>query len=86
MPIWETKDGRILRLKDMQTSHIVNAVQMLRRQGWCSFAEFDFAWATLASVTGDMASYYAEQACANLRPTRMIDAMEEELEQRRRGK
>lgn len=29
---WKTKDGKIIRISDMTTTHIINTIKMLRRQ------------------------------------------------------
>lgn len=31
---WTTRDGRILHVSDMSTSHLINAVALFERKGW----------------------------------------------------
>ncbi len=80
---WTTKDGRVLRLSEMSTDHLKNAAAMLRRKGYCSVDEFELSWSALSMCQGEMASYYAEQACADLRPTRALDALDAEIATRK---
>lgn len=54
--LWKCKDGRTLRISDMETSHITNSMRMLERmheQRLCSMPYPDFQ--------GEMAQMYAEQ-------------------------
>lgn len=80
--MWKCKDGRLLRIKDMETDHIRNAEAMLRRAGWCSVREFDDAWLGAACCLGEMSSYYAEQAASAMLPHSALDAFEAELARR----
>jgi len=36
---WRCKDGRVLLIQDMETSHLTNTVAMLRRKGYVSEQE-----------------------------------------------
>jgi len=35
-PIWVTRDGRFLKISEMETSHVLNAIAKIRRSrsGW----------------------------------------------------
>jgi hypothetical protein len=35
--VWNTRDGRVINIKDMETSHLKNTVKMLERKG-------DYMW------------------------------------------
>lgn len=37
--IWVTKDGREMQLKDMESSHIINCINMLKRNDSCIFTD-----------------------------------------------
>lgn len=81
---WKTKDGRILTPKQMETDHIKNCLQMLRKKGYVSESEFIDSLGSAYSLQGEYAQMYAENEIASMKPTRMIDEFEEELEQRKR--
>jgi len=61
--LWKQKDGVKIRICDMTDSHLVNTLRLLQR-----FAEAErrkmvlLAAQMAATLTGDMASYHAEQA------------------------
>ena len=56
---WTTKDGRKLRIEDMSTEHLKNAIKLLDRA--LEFRRSE-AWAFCGMVTADIAS---EMAMAN---------------------
>ena len=37
---WLTKEGKILKIKDMETSHIINCIKMINRNRWCYAYEY----------------------------------------------
>lgn len=79
---WKTKDDRTLQLSEMTKEHLQNAAAMLRRHGFCSEAEAELAWSAFSMCHGDMATYYAEQACDDLCPTRVLDELDAEIGRR----
>lgn len=81
---WKTLDGRRLKICEMDIDHLRNAAAMLRRNGGCSIADLNSAFYSLQCCQGDMATYYAEQALSNLRPSGTLDALEEEIAKRDR--
>lgn len=81
---WKCKDGRVLSVSEMDTDHIKSAMAMLRRNQYVSAREFADAVCSTAGIGGEMASYYAEQEIAGMKPTQMLDEMEAELEKRAR--
>jgi hypothetical protein len=58
MKKWTCRDGTKVRVKDMTTSHIKNAMAMLRR---AEFYAIDSGWELLATVHGEMAADAIEQ-------------------------
>lgn len=81
---WRCKDGRVLSVSEMGTDHIKSAMVVLRRNRYVSRRDFADAVCSMASIGGEMASYYAEQELAGMKPTQMLDEMEAELEKRAR--
>lgn len=55
---WTTKDGRVLKWRDMTPSHLRNAASLLRRAALQDYGEG--LQAIAAFLHGDMATYYAE--------------------------
>jgi hypothetical protein len=53
---WETKDGVILRIRDMRDSHLFNTIAMLEREHARLLNDAPFP-----DFQGEMAQYYAEQ-------------------------
>jgi hypothetical protein len=82
---WRTRDGRVLKIADMETEHLENAVAMIRRQGGVTHAEFADAWRGYLCLQGEFAREAAAEAIAGMRVSRQLEAMEAELA-RRRGK
>lgn len=37
---WVTKEGEVLNIKDMDTSHIINCIKMINRNRWCYAYEY----------------------------------------------
>lgn len=81
-PIWRTRDGRYLPVRVMELDHLRNAIWHLRTQGFCTGTEYDDALTGSASARGDMATYYADQEVASLRPHPSLDMLERELQRR----
>jgi hypothetical protein len=81
---WRTKDGRVLTPKQMETDHIKNCLAMLKKAGYCSESNYINALGSAYSLQGEYAQMYAENEISNMKPTRMIDEFEEELEKRKR--
>lgn len=79
---WRTKDGRVLYLDEMSKEHIQSCLAMLKRQGYCSLAQFHLTLGSVGSLQGDMAQYAAEEELSSMRPNRAIDLFEEELARR----
>lgn len=80
---WKTREGKVLEVSDMETSHIQNALAMLRRKGAVSPEE---ANAYLCGPPSGDAAYDAwenglyETLGAPVAP--IIDEFEEELRKR----
>lgn len=68
---WKTKAGQAIKIKDMTSVHIQNCMRLLERNK-CNEDMQVGAWAS--SMSGDMASYCAEQDFDN--------ALEESVEER----
>jgi len=86
--IWTTKDGRQKEIKNMETSHIKNALNMLLEKGFISHETLSF-YLTCEPPNGDMANYAFEQELDNVlkSPTNLfIDYFEEELIKRKSNK
>jgi len=79
---WRCKDGREVRIQDMSTEHIQNALALLQRKGFVSVDEFHACGALMCSVHGEYAQMYAENALSSMSPYQAIDAFQHELEKR----
>jgi hypothetical protein len=67
--MWKTKDGRQFKIKDMETSHLQNAIRMLERNA--PQAQLNYlheGTAVLSTMNGEMAQICCEaeidQACS----------------------
>lgn len=62
-----SKDGRRTRLCDLHNEHLINILRMLKRKAEEELqAARDNAWENLATVRGEMATYYLEGECDSL--------------------
>lgn len=68
MKMWTCKDGRKVRVKDMDDKHLENTIKFLRRQ----HQEIVFG-TSYPSFNGEMAQYYAEQEFDRLCESRPED-------------
>lgn len=81
---WKTKEGKILSIKKMETSHINNCIRILERNGFVSVQTLSF-YLYGPKPIGDMAQLAYEQECNEifeLQPTPYLDAFEKELKRR----
>ena len=58
--MWTMKSGEKIRIKDMSDSHLINTIRILKRVHADDTANL-FAFAS--TLSGDMATYYADQDC-----------------------
>lgn len=84
---WKCKDGRELDIKDMETSHLKNAVAMLRRKGVVTPDEYFSCLAYACSGdTPDGAAMAAEAEADGMKPWADLEVMEHELSSRANAK
>lgn len=58
---WQTKDGRIIKIGDMDDDHLINSIRFLKKVvGRMRFARDLRAFSALNFVQGEMASYAIE--------------------------
>lgn len=58
---WQTKDGRVLKMADMDSEHLVNSIRLLKRVVRRMRFSRDLAgWSALNFVNGEMAEYAIE--------------------------
>ena len=81
-PVWETKDGRRLRVADMTDDHIQNTIAMLRRKGWNSMGDLD-SFLMGGPHDSEMAEMYFFHELNDVKVTGWLDVFDAEL--RRRG-
>lgn len=82
---WTTRDGRVIKVEDLETDHLANIVAMLRRKGFCTMDEFMDAAAGVNLLAGEYAQMAAEEAVAGMKPVRILKHLEDKLRQRRRN-
>jgi hypothetical protein len=59
--VWTCKDGRIVRICDMEDRHLLNTISMLERKATAILAsEISAAYSCLAMMHGEMAQFYCE--------------------------
>lgn len=76
---WKCADGRIIEIEKMEIDHAKNCLSLLRKKGFVSIDEFWGSCQCASSCGGDMASYYAEQEIAAMRPHPVVDAFEKRI-------
>ena len=77
---WTCKDGRVMEMSEMSTSHLKNTIAMLGRKGWVTHAEFTQAWVYAYSPwSGEMAADAVQAELDNMIPSRRLEALENEL-------
>lgn len=57
---WLTRDGRILKIKEMETNHIVNALAMLKRNGFVSKDTFENFFGGIRSLCDKPVNEYID--------------------------
>lgn len=84
--IWKTKEGKEIKICDMETSHIENSINMMKRKGFVNREEYLEIVSSYPVMNGDMAQYCAEQEYENWlashMPSKILGELEKELEKR----
>lgn len=78
---WKTRDGRVLPIREMDTDHLRNCVNMLRRNGRVTAGELAGMFA-YASDAPDGAAMTVENEIAGSWPSKKLEAMEDEIARR----
>ena len=62
---WTTRDGRVVAIKDMSDSHLINTINMLKRKGFITpeAHKWYFSHFPSPSNMGEMAYDAAEEEC-----------------------
>ena len=82
---WKTQDGRVLLISNMATSHIINCIRRLNRNGYIS----QRAWVVPPPSTSDLAlMVYEHEVKPTLErtPSKYIDYFNDELKKRGKKK
>jgi len=79
--IWKTKDGKNLKIKDMDTKHIKNCLKMLKERNFISIKSFNLFLNSYDNQS-DMVQLCLEREYINKIPNQFIDFFEEELKKR----
>ena len=75
---WTTENHQKIRICDLTDVHLLNVLKMLKRNAiQRQEDESESAWATAFTVSGDMASYYAEQAADEVSSANWSDYVSE---------
>lgn len=81
---WKCKDGRELKITDMDTAHLRNAIAMLRGKGVVTPNEYLSCLAyACSSNTGEYAAMAAEQELDNMQSWIGLELLENELAKRK---
>lgn len=83
-PRWKTRDGRVISVKDMETSHVQRALAMLKRKGFVGPSTV-LAYLSGPVPQGEHAqdAFNAEFAEITTRPMNpFVDIFENELKRR----
>jgi len=80
---WKTKDGRVLKISEMETAHIENTIAMLERNGFCTPDDFWSAVSGASSLNGEYAQDAADEQIAGLKPVAILEHLYGELSARR---
>ena len=81
---WKTKNGREIEVEDMETSHIENSLNMMKRQGFIGPSTLAF-YTSCERPRGDAARYAFEGEIDQILEapvSEFIDVFEEELQKR----
>lgn len=85
-PTWTTRDGRVLKVSEMTTNHIHNAIRMLKRQGCVSVREYNDVSTNPPCFQGEQAQLCADQMWFHwldeYEPCIALDHFEDELRRR----
>ncbi len=72
--VWTCKDGRKVRLCDMDDRHLLNCIAMLERKAAAHLAsEISAAYSCLCMMGGEMAQFYCEQDIERMETTDPIE-------------
>lgn len=89
--VWTTFDGRKIKVKDLETGHAINIVNHLAKRGFVSAKEWRYemeSFMIMEIVTGHSDAFEDDftsslyHGTAGKIPSRMMDAVLEELERR----
>lgn len=81
---WKCKDGRVLDIKDMETDHIQNVINMLRRKNVVTENEYlDCLAYACSGSTPDGAAMAAEAEVDRMKQWKGLELLGDELDQRR---
>lgn len=75
---WMTKKGKVMKVKDMTTQHLIHTIRLLRRRAIVIHQKaVDNAINMVGCVIGEMATYYADQQYDRLVTTDPVDYLHE---------
>lgn len=78
--VWTCKDGRKVRMCDMEDRHLLNTIAMLERTAYKHLSEcISAAYSVAAGLQGEMASYYADQDIERMERTSPEEYLEQEM-------